>query len=73
MSFPGTLKFLQDQWDTQMLEVYQLRQSLEQTRDELSLSLQENTASEQIIARTTAEKDELVAKMSLSVEENTTS
>ena len=73
MSFPGTLKFLQDQWDTQMLEVYQLRQSLEQTRDELTLSLQENIASELIIARTTAEKDELVAKISLSVEENTTS
>ena len=29
MSFPGTLKFLQEQWDTQMLEVYQLKQSLE--------------------------------------------
>ena len=61
MSFPGTLKFLQEQWDTQMLEVYQLKQSLEQTRDELSHSLQEKTASEQIIARITAEKDQLDA------------
>ena len=39
MSFPGMLKFLQSQWDTQILEVFQLKQSLEQTRKELSHAL----------------------------------
>ena len=39
MSFPGMLKFMQEQWDTQMLEVYSLKQSLEQTRKELSAAL----------------------------------
>ena len=39
MSFPGMLKFMQDQWDTQMLEVYTLRNSLEQARKELSNAL----------------------------------
>lgn len=39
MSFPGMLKFLQAQWDTQILEVFQLKKSLEQTRKELSHAL----------------------------------
>jgi pre-mRNA-processing factor 19 len=39
MSFPGMLKFLQEQWDTQMLEIYSLKSSLENTRKELSHAL----------------------------------
>ena len=57
MSFPGMLKFMQDQWDTQMLEVYQLRQSLEETRKELSHALYQHEAACQVVTRLESEKD----------------
>lgn len=59
MSFPGMLKFLQDQWDTQMLEVYSLKQSLEMTRKELSTALYQHDAACQVICRIETEKSEL--------------
>ena len=38
-SMPGMLKLLQNEWDTLMLEVYTLKQNLEQARKELSHAL----------------------------------
>ena len=63
MSFPATLSFLQSQWDTQMLEVHTLRQSLEQTRKELSHALYQHDAACQVICRLEIEKEEMRAQM----------
>ena len=63
MSFPGMLKFMQEQWDTQMLEIYQLKSSLEQCRKELSHSLYQHDAACQVICRLETEKDHLVAQL----------
>ena len=62
MSFPGMLKFLQQQWDTQVLETYQLKSSLEQTRKELSHALYQHEAACQVILRLETEKDQLLAQ-----------
>ena len=63
MSFPATLKFLQEQWDTQMLEVHTLRLSLEQTRKELSHALYQHDAACQVICRLETEKEHLRAQL----------
>ncbi len=57
------LKFLQEQWDTQMLEVYQLKESLQQTRKELSHALYQHDAACQCIARLETEKEQLQAQL----------
>ena len=53
------LKFMQEQWDTQMLEVFALRKDLEKTRQELSQALYQHDAACQVICRLEAEKDQL--------------
>ena len=63
MSFPATLSFLQSQWDTQMLEVHTLRQSLEQTRKELSHALYQHDAACQVICRLETDKETLRAQL----------
>jgi len=63
MSFPGMLKFLQEQWDTQMLEIYSLKSSLEQTRKELSHALYQHEAACQVICRLESEKEQLTAQI----------
>lgn len=63
MSFPGMLKFMQEQWDTQMLEIYSLKSNLEQTRKELSHALYQHEAACQVICRLESEKEQLVAQL----------
>lgn len=63
MSFPGMLKFMQEQWDTQVLEVYQLKQTLEATRKELSHALYQHEAACNVILRYENEKQELLAQL----------
>lgn len=63
MSFPGMLKFLQEQWDTQMLEIYQLKANLERTRKELSHALYQHEAACSVICRLESEKEQLVAQL----------
>lgn len=38
-SVPGAINLLQDEWDSAMLETFQLRKTLEETRRELAHAL----------------------------------
>ncbi|CDW72817.1 UNKNOWN [Stylonychia lemnae] len=58
-NIPGVLQMLQSEWDNVMLEVFQLRKSLEQTRRELSQALYQHDAACRVICRLMKEKDEL--------------
>lgn len=58
-TFPGMLKLLQDEWDTVMLEVAQLKQEREHTRKELSAALYQQDAALQTICRLQSEKEQL--------------
>ena len=60
---PGMLKLLQNEWDTLMLEVYTLKQNLEQARKELSHALYQHDAACQVICRILNEKDQLLAQL----------
>lgn len=60
-SIPGALTLLQSEWDSQMLQVYNLRKSLDQTRKELAHSLYQHDAACRVIARLIKEKDQAEA------------
>jgi pre-mRNA-processing factor 19 len=57
-SIPSLLGVFQEEWDALALETYTLRQSLVQTRQELSTALYQNDAAVRVIARLTKERDE---------------
>ena len=62
-SIPGMLKYMQSEWDTLMLEVYTLKQNLEQARKELSHALYQHDAACQVICRLLGEKEQLLAQL----------
>nr|POE74316.1 pre-mrna-processing factor 19 [Quercus suber] len=57
-SIPALLSTFQNEWDAIVLETYQLKQQLSQTRQELSTSLYYNDAAQRVIARVSKERDE---------------
>jgi pre-mRNA-processing factor 19 len=52
------LSVFQEEWDALALETYTLRQTLAQTRQELSAALYQHDAAVRVIARLTKERDE---------------
>lgn len=57
-SVPILLSMLQNEWDSVMLETYQLKQQYHQLRQELSNALYENDAAKRVIARLAKERDQ---------------
>eukprot|EP00542_Grammatophora_oceanica_P011783 CAMPEP_0194045120 /NCGR_PEP_ID=MMETSP0009_2-20130614/16493_1 /TAXON_ID=210454 /ORGANISM="Grammatophora oceanica, Strain CCMP 410" /LENGTH=103 /DNA_ID=CAMNT_0038689877 /DNA_START=27 /DNA_END=335 /DNA_ORIENTATION=+ len=55
---PNLLHLLQTEYDALILELFDTRQALEQTRKELSQSLYQNDAAVRVIARLAMERDE---------------
>ncbi|KAG8631066.1 hypothetical protein KVT40_000206 [Elsinoe batatas] len=56
-SIPALLATFQNEWDALILETYQLKQQLAETRQELSTALYYNDAAEKVIARLQKERD----------------
>ncbi|KAJ3103051.1 hypothetical protein HDU97_010407 [Phlyctochytrium planicorne] len=57
-SVPTLLTLLQNEWDSAMLETYQLKQQYHQVRQELSNALYANDAAKRVIARLLKERDQ---------------
>jgi len=57
-SIPALLASFQTEWDAVILETYQLKQQLAETRQELSTALYYNDSAEKVIARLQRERDE---------------
>ena len=56
-SVPSAIGMLQAEWDAQVLEAYQLRKRLEDTRKELAHALYQHEAACRVIARLVKEKE----------------
>lgn len=57
-SIPALLSTFQNEWDALVLETFQLKQQLSQTRKELSAALYYNDAAQRVLARVSTERDE---------------
>ena len=57
-SIPALLSTFQNEWDALILETYQLKQQLAETRQELSTALYYNDSAQRVIARLQMERDE---------------
>ncbi|KAL7479721.1 hypothetical protein ACHAW6_005447 [Cyclotella cf. meneghiniana] len=62
-SLPSLLKILQSEFDAVLLELYDTRKALEDTRRELSTALYQNDAAVRVIARVCGERDELAGRL----------
>ncbi len=62
-SVGGLLSSLQNEWDALMLETFQLRSTLESTRQELSQALYQHDAACRVIARLVKERDQARASL----------
>ncbi|KAJ3035681.1 hypothetical protein HDV00_003568 [Rhizophlyctis rosea] len=62
-SVPTLLMSLQNEWDSVVLETYQLKQQYNAVRQELSRALYENDAAKRVIARLAKERDEARATL----------
>lgn len=74
-SIPSLLSVFQQEWDALALESFQLKQHVNQLRNELSSALYNNDAAIRVIARLTKERDEArdaLARMSLNDQRGTT-
>ena len=58
-NIPGIMQMFQSEWDSIMLEVFQLRKNLDQTRKELSQALYQHDAACRVICRLMKEKEEM--------------
>lgn len=63
-SVPNILTSLQSEWDTTMLEMFQLRQQYNNVRSELSNALYELDAAKRVIARIIRERDSALKVLS---------
>jgi len=63
-TFPSLLNTLQAEYDALILELYDTRKALEETRRELSMALYQNDAAVRVIARTLTERDTARAELS---------
>ena len=68
-SVPGVLQMLQMEWDTAMLDVYNLRKALGDSRKELAHALYQHDAACRVIARLVKEKEKATQMLSLTQEE----
>ena len=57
-SVPGVLQLLQSEWDSVMLEVFNLKQQLNSTRQELAKTLYKHDAACRVVARLMTERDQ---------------
>lgn len=57
-SVPGLLALLQSEWDALVLESYQVKQSLESTKQDLAHALYKEDAANRVIARLIKERDQ---------------
>ncbi|KAI5250413.1 cell cycle control protein [Aureobasidium subglaciale] len=74
-SIPALLSTFQNEWDALILETYQLKQQLAETRQELSTALYYSDSAEKVIARLQKERDEArdaLAKISVTSTSNGT-
>lgn len=62
-SVPGLLSTLQSEWDSQMLETFELRKHVEMVRNQLSHTLYQHDAACRVIARLMRERDEARAEL----------
>lgn len=57
-SLPGMIKLFQTEWDSLMLETFQLKRHLSEVREQLARALYRNDAACRVIARLIQERDE---------------